>query len=196
MKTEQNKIVSLCYTLKCNGEIVDRATKKNPLEFLPGTGYLLPEFEKKIEGMQPGDTFDFVIDAENGYGLYDEDAVIELEKTLFTDAYGKSVDKILKLGESIPMQIDDDTVLQGTIMSIGDSTVKMNFNHQLAGCDLHFTGTILEIRDVSPEDLSKFCGCGCSCCDDDCECGCNDDQECDCDNQECECDDQECECDQ
>ena len=169
MKIEPNRVVSLCYTLKINGTIADKAAKENPMKFLFGSGELLPEFENNIEGMQPGDDFDFVIEAEKGYGKYDEEAIAELEKDLFSQD-GEFADDVVKIGERIRMQ-DGDNILYGTVVSISESTVKMNFNHPLAGCDLHFTGTILGVREAGPEDSVGCSDCS-GCCCNDYGCGC------------------------
>jgi FKBP-type peptidyl-prolyl cis-trans isomerase SlyD len=49
----------------------------------------------------------------------------------------------------------------------------MDFKHPLAGEDLHFTGTIVEVRQATEEELSAAysaggCGCGSSCGSGDC----------------------------
>ena len=37
--------------------------------------------------------------------------------------------------------------------NIKDELVKMDFNHPLAGIDLHFEGTIVEVRPATEEEL-------------------------------------------
>jgi FKBP-type peptidyl-prolyl cis-trans isomerase SlyD len=39
-------------------------------------------------------------------------------------------------------------------LEITEETVQMDFNHPLAGTDLHFAGTILEVREADPEELA------------------------------------------
>ncbi len=43
--------------------------------------------------------------------------------------------------------------MDGTVMEIGDETVKMDFNHPLAGEALNFKGSVVAIRDASQEEL-------------------------------------------
>ena len=43
--------------------------------------------------------------------------------------------------------------LHGIVLEVSDSDVKMDFNHPLAGEDLHFKGKIVEVRDAKPEEL-------------------------------------------
>ena len=43
--------------------------------------------------------------------------------------------------------------LEGLVLEIKDELVKMDFNHPLAGIDLHFEGTIVEVRPATEEEL-------------------------------------------
>ena len=55
----------------------------------------------------------------------------------------------------------------------------MDFNHPMAGKTLNFDVEVVEVRDVTPEDLAAQGGCNCGChgdcesgCDSGCDCGC------------------------
>ena len=61
---------------------------------------------------------------------------------------------MLKPGSFIPMQDQDGHPLQGKVLSVGESDVKLDFNHPMAGKNLHFTGEIVEVRDASDEELN------------------------------------------
>ena len=76
MNIQDEKVVSLTYTLLVDGEVKDQANEENPLEFIFGLGYLLPKFEEYIKGKQVGDTFEFTLNAKEGYGEYDAQAVV------------------------------------------------------------------------------------------------------------------------
>lgn len=177
MKIENNKVVALSYTLKVDGEEIETVSKDKPMEFIFGTGYLLPKFEQNIEGKKVGDTFDFTLKAEEAYGQADPEAIIDLSKDIFM-VDGVIDDSVLFVGSQVPMRDQDGNRLYGTVESIQDTTVTMNFNHPLAGQDLHFSGEVVNVRDVSPEDLaSNGCSCGCDnegCSDGNCgdDCGC------------------------
>ena len=43
--------------------------------------------------------------------------------------------------------------LNGLVVKLDDEYVTMDFNHPLAGDDLHFSGKVVEIRDASDEEL-------------------------------------------
>ena len=59
MKAENNKMVAVDYTLTVDGKIADRSRPGQPLEFIFGTGMLLPKFEAAIVGKEPGEKVSF-----------------------------------------------------------------------------------------------------------------------------------------
>lgn len=152
MKIEKNKVVSLSYTLMVEGDIIETVKADNPLKFIFGTGYLLPKFEENVLNKVKGDTFDFKLSAKEGYGEVNNDAVVELPKDLFM-VDGKVEDGLLTVGNVLPMQDSDGNRLQGTIDEIKEDVVIMNFNHPLAGSELHFKGEVVEVRESTPEEL-------------------------------------------
>ena len=61
--------------------------------------------------------------------------------------------------------------MMGIVREVGDTTVKMDFNHPMAGKTLNFDVEVVSVRDVTPEDLQG--GCSCGDCGDDCGGGCD-----------------------
>jgi FKBP-type peptidyl-prolyl cis-trans isomerase SlyD len=182
MKIAPNTHVSLTYQLMVDGELVDQATTDRPLEFLYDAGFLLPAFEENIKDLKAGDKFEFVLDAANGYGEVMPEAVIELPKTAFM-VDGKIEEGMLEVGNTIPMMDNQGHQMMGLVTEVKDDTVMMDFNHPLAGKELHFSGTVEEVREATDVDRAKFMGlgggCSCGCgedhenCGNDCDCGCN-----------------------
>ncbi len=156
MKISQNKVVSLTYELKLNdenGELVQKVEKEKPFVYLFGIGGLLPVFEKSLEGLGVGDSFSFGLTAEDGYGQRNEEAIVALDKKIF-EIEGKIDEEMIQVGRVIPMQNEQGQPLNGLVLSITDDKITMDFNHPLAGQNLHFTGEILEVREATEEELS------------------------------------------
>jgi len=155
MKIGKNKVVTMTYILKMNdetGEIIQEVKEDRPFVHLFGVGTLLPAFESNLENLEPEARFGFAISAADAYGEKNDEAIVELEKKLF-EIDGKIDENLLVIGNSIAMQDQDGNPIQGIVMKINDDTVIMDFNHPLAGQDIHFTGKILDVREATSEEL-------------------------------------------
>ena len=154
MKAENNKMVAVDYTLTVDGKIADRSRPGQPLEFIFGTGMLLPKFEAAIVGKEPGEKVSFTLAPADGYGEIVDDAIVDLPKTIFM-VDGKLAEDILFVGSQIPMANAQGQRMLGVVKEIGDDTVKMDFNHPMAGKTLNFDVEVISVRDVTPEDLAN-----------------------------------------
>ena len=153
MKIQDEKVVSLTYTLVVDGKVEDQATEESPLEYIHGLGYLLPKFEEYLQGKGVGDEFEFVLSPEEGYGVYDAQAVVELPKHVF-EIDGKIQEQLLVVGQVIPMMNQAGGVIPGKVVEVSADSVKMDFNHALAGKDLHFSGKVTGVRDATEKELT------------------------------------------
>lgn len=196
MKIQKNSVVALSYELEVEGKIADKAPSERPLEYIQGMGMLIPKFESEVDGKEPGETFEFTLSPEEGYGTYNPEYKFDLPKTSFA-IDGQVRDDLLEIGRTIPMLNSAGQVVQGTIAAIAEDTVTMDFNHPMAGKTLHFTGKVESVREATEKELTEGlhgeflpqdeCGCGChhdhcDCEHDHCEhdgCGCGHDH-CDC----------------
>lgn len=196
MKIEANKVVEFSYELEVDGQVVDRTTKERPLDYIHGTGSLLPKLEAHIEGMEPGATFDVTLSPADGYGEVDPSRIIDLPKAAF-EVNGEVREDLLVPGNTIPMMNSIGGVIPGVVLEVSEDSVKMDLNHQMAGKTLHFTGEVLSVREATEKELTEglhgelvhSCGCGgchggsdCGGCegghcgeehDGDCGCGCH-----------------------
>ena len=154
MKVENNKVVAVNYALEVEGKIADQSAPGNPLEYIHGNGMLLPKFEGALEGKEPGDSFDFVLSPEDGYGTYDPKYLVDLPKTAFA-IDGQVREDLLVVGRTIPMLNQAGQVVQGTVSKVTDSTVTMDFNHPMAGKTLHFTGKVESVRGATDKELTE-----------------------------------------
>ena len=190
MKITANAVVEFSYDLEVDGQIVDRTTNETPLDYIHGTGSLLPKLEAHIEGMEPGDKFDVTLSPADGYGEVDPSRIIDLPKSAF-EVNGEVREDLLVPGNTIPMMNSMGGVIPGVVIEVTEDSVKMDLNHQMAGKTLHFTGEILTVREATEKELTEglhgeyvhSCGCGgchghdggcgdCGGCGDDHDCGC------------------------
>ncbi len=177
-------MVAVNYTLTVNGEIADQSQPGAPLQFIFGSGMLLPKFEEAILDKEVGDKVSFTLEATDGYGEVNTEAIVELPKSLF-EVDGVIAEDMLVVGNPIPMADAAGNRMVGVVTVVGDESVTMDFNHPMAGKTLNFDVEVVMVRDVVPEDLAAPEG-GCSCggdCGSGCDCdgdGCGDEKECGC----------------
>lgn len=152
MKIAKNTVPSVTYTLVVDGEVVDMAEKDKPLSFIHGIGMMVPGFESNLEGLTSGSKYDFKLSPEEAYGAYNDEAVVDLPISTFM-VDGKVNEKMLTIGQVVPMQDQNGNPLNGTVMEVTSESVKMDFNHMLAGKELNFTGEILEVREATKDEL-------------------------------------------
>lgn len=131
---------------------MDMAEKDKPLSFIHGTGMMVPWFENNLEGFTAGSKYEFALSPEEGYGPYLDDAVVDLSVSTFK-VDGKVNESMLTIGQVVPMQDQNGKPLNGTVLEVSKETVKMDFNHMLAGKELNFTGEILEVRQATQEEM-------------------------------------------
>ena len=169
MIAEKNSVVSIVYELRSGskeGTVEEALTPENPLTFIVGTGGLLPKFEENLSGLTTGDSFEFLLNSVDAYGPIVESAVVHVPKNIF-EVDGKVDDNLLKEGSMVPMMDAEGRRMNGKILSIDAEAVQMDFNHPMAGKDLHFKGEVTEVRTATEEELSHghthgdgACGCG------------------------------------
>jgi FKBP-type peptidyl-prolyl cis-trans isomerase SlyD len=153
MKIEINTVPSVTYTLSVDGELIESTSSENPLVFLFGSGGMIPGFEKELEGLEIGDTYDFVVEPSEGYGDINPDAIIGVPLDVFK-VDGEIDQNMMQIGNVLPMQDQNGMPMEGTIVSISEEEVTMDFNHMLAGKTLHFTGEIIDIRKAEEEEIT------------------------------------------
>ncbi len=172
MEINDKKFVAVSYDLFVGGEdgsqpeLMEKATEEQPLTFIFGMNMMLESFEANLKGLKMGDKFDFTLPSADAYGEYIDEHVVDLPKSLF-EIDGKFDDEHIAIDRMVPMMTEDGQRLEGMVLEIGDETVKMDFNHPLAGEDLHFIGEVLEVRESTDEEMEALmspCGhCGGHC---------------------------------
>lgn|SRR5690554_3162332 len=153
MTISKDAVVSVSYELWVNSELTDKAESSNPMQFIFGHGTLIQAFEDNLKDLKAGDTFDFQIEAENGYGLRNPEYLLKLPISIF-ERDGELAEDLLVPGNRLPMMDQEGNRMDGVVLEVKDDVVIMDFNHPLAGEDLHFKGKIESIRNATPDEIS------------------------------------------
>ncbi len=151
MKIGKNAVVGVNYVLDVDGQQLD-ASGDSPLTYLHGHGMMIPGFEKQLEGLAEGEKYDFIVPAAEGYGVFNPEAVVDLDKSIFLVDGSMSTDVFE--GAQLQLTNQEGQPMTGVVNAISEDKVTMDFNHQLAGKDLHFVGSIAALREATEEEIS------------------------------------------
>lgn len=141
-------VVSLDYTLTVDAEVVDSSEGSDPIEFLQGHGQIITGLEQALYGMKIGDEKTVVVKPSEGYGEVDEDAFIDVPRSEFPS------DIPAQVGVAIQMQDEHGEVLDARISEVSNDVIILDFNHPLAGKELTFKVTVVELREATEEELA------------------------------------------
>ncbi|MCQ2223196.1 MAG: FKBP-type peptidyl-prolyl cis-trans isomerase, partial [Bacteroidaceae bacterium] len=172
---EPNKYIRVSYELTAieggERESIETATRENPYMFVSGLGISLDAFEAQVIPLNAGDTFDFTLTVEQGYGEYHADFVQEVPRSIF-EIDGKIDSKYIYEGAVVPLQNAEGQRFNGLIQRIGEKNVIVDLNHPLAGKELNFKGEVIESREATNDEIQGIlkmitgegCGGGCGNC--------------------------------
>ena len=147
MKAENGSRMIISYKLYVDdpsGEFIEEAPKEDPYQFIVGSGEQFEAFDKKMIGLEEGDTFSFALKSEDAYGAIDEEAIVDVPKKVF-EHEGKIDEKLFEMYKVLPMKDDEGNEFSGVIIAIEEENITMDFNHPLAGEDVWFDGEVLEV---------------------------------------------------
>jgi FKBP-type peptidyl-prolyl cis-trans isomerase SlyD len=147
LKVADGQVIVMEYTLQVDGEIIDTSAGHGPIEFIQGLGNIVPGLEKNLYGMAVGESKDVVVAAVDGYGEMDSQAYMEVPRDQFPE------DIPMETGTQIELHDESGQPMVARIDQVGDTTVRLDFNHPLAGKQLHFSVKIAGLRPATDEEL-------------------------------------------
>lgn len=98
-------------------------------------------------GMKVGDNKNVIIAPADGYGEYDDEAYLDVPRDQFPND--------MQVEEGIELTVRDDSGegRYARVESIEEGTVRLNFNHPLAGDELQFDVKVIALREPTAEEL-------------------------------------------
>ena len=122
-----------------DGQVFESSVGMVPFTFTIGAGEVVKGFEDAVIGMQPGERKKITIEPEDGFGLYEEDLVLEVPKS------GLPTDLILQVGTDFEMEDDEGNVLPAVVIEILDDSILIDANAPLAGKRVIYDIELLDI---------------------------------------------------
>jgi FKBP-type peptidyl-prolyl cis-trans isomerase 2 len=139
-QAQTGSTVKIHYTGKLNdGKVFDSSKGKEPMEFKIGEGTVIQGLERAVIGMKEGDTKTATIPAQEAYGAYSENLVVELDRSRLPDDIKPRVGQLLKVKST------DGEEYNVTLSKVSENSVTLDANHPLAGKDLTFDLEIVEV---------------------------------------------------
>ncbi len=147
MQIEQNKVVTLNYTLTDNdGNVIDQSNDGS-FAYLHGANNIIPGLENALTGKTAGEKMDVAVEPADGYGERDAEKTQTVPRNMFPE------DAEIETGMQFHAQGPGDETLVVTVIKLEDDTVTVDGNHPLAGVALNFDVEVMDVRDASEEEL-------------------------------------------
>src|SRR5690606_36394100 len=147
MQISKHKVVAIDYTLTApDGAVLDSSGGREPLAYLHGAGNIIAGLEAELEGKTRGDKLDVTVAPAEGYGERNEALIQQVPRSMF-----EGVDKSEPGMRFNAMSDAGPRVV--VVTAVDDDGITIDGNHPLAGMELHFAVTIMDVRDATEEEL-------------------------------------------
>jgi FKBP-type peptidyl-prolyl cis-trans isomerase SlpA len=151
MKTiNSNSKISIHYCLSLeDGTEIENNYGQQALVCCIGDGSLTSGMEDALIGAKVNDEVEYQISPEQGYGYPNEENIHRLPASDFAD------DMHIALGQVIAFDgpVEDEEI-SGTIIAMDSNEVVVDFSHPLAGRNLLFKASVVDISDA-PADIQE-----------------------------------------
>ena len=126
-----------CDTDDCGDE--GCGCEAGPLELVIGEGEFFEQIEEALIGMAPGEKKTLTIPSDDAFGDYDESKVFAVLREQIPD------DMQPEVGEELVLTDEEDEAIGVTVVEVADDSITFDANHPLAGEDLTYEFTLVEI---------------------------------------------------
>jgi FKBP-type peptidyl-prolyl cis-trans isomerase SlyD len=161
MVIEKDRVVTIDYKLQdSEGAVLDSSEGSEPLVYLHGNENIIVGLEKQLAGKQAGDKVDCIVPAAEAYGERDDSLVFKVSRSEF----GPGAE--IEIGMQFEAHSEGGAQIV-TVAGIEGDEVTIDANHPLAGAELHFTVSVVDVREATAEELQhghihgSGCGEGC-----------------------------------
>ena len=142
-------VVVIDYVLRSKtGREIERSQK--PVAFIQGYGQVVHGLEAALYGLQAGDETDVVVSPEDGYGAYDEEDLQQVPRSALPENVELTLGKALRFRDR-----KTGEAYTAHVVGTSDEHVTLDYNHPLAGQELHFSVEIVDVRPATPGELEQ-----------------------------------------
>jgi len=133
--------VVMHYTLNlADGTVADTSRDGEPMDFEVGDGSLDPGLERLLHGLRTGDRVQFSLAPGQAFGDRDPGNVHTMHREEFPPELA------LEEGVVVGFDTPDGDEVPGTVLEVGEESVRVDFNHPLAGRQLSIDVEIVSVN--------------------------------------------------
>lgn len=134
-----------------DGELIDSSHEEGgePINYVHGYGMLVPGLEAALAGLAEGDERDVDVPAEAGYGEYDDDLVIQIDRSEFPNPAAVAV------GDEFVAEAPDGGEVELSVIEVADDHVLVDANHPLAGVALRYHIHVVSLRPATEAEIAR-----------------------------------------
>ncbi len=123
-----------------DGSEFDSSQGREPLEFVVGSGQIIPGLDKSLAGMTVGEKKTVNVQAADAYGHIDPN----MRQSVPRDNIPADIP--LEVGTQLQLQSQDGRTMPVMVVEADDNSVVLDANHPLAGKDLIFAIELVSIN--------------------------------------------------
>lgn len=137
-------MVAIDYTVRTNdGRVVGGTEQSGPQTLTIGGAEIFPQIEDALDGMDVGAEKAVTIASDDAFGPRREELVIQIPRAQLPEGEAPQP------GMTLSAQNQDGSTVNLIILDVGQDAVTADGNHPLAGQDLHFGLTLIEIKQAA-----------------------------------------------
>jgi FKBP-type peptidyl-prolyl cis-trans isomerase 2 len=122
-----------------DGTVFDSSQNREPLQFTLGDGNMIKGFDAAVHGMEIGQEITVTIPSEEAYGEKREDMMIDIPRAQVPEHIQPEV------GMELTLQTQEGHPMPVKVVHLDEEKIILDANHPLAGEDLIFDITLVEI---------------------------------------------------
>ncbi|MBK8946720.1 MAG: FKBP-type peptidyl-prolyl cis-trans isomerase [Ignavibacteriae bacterium] len=123
-----------------DGSIFDSSVNRNPLKFKVGAGEVIQGFDEAVIGMKLNQEKIVNINSDKAYGPKVKELIVNVDKNNFPSTLKIKLNQKYK----VPTESGESMIVKVT--NISGDTIELDGNHPLAGKNLTFKITLVEIE--------------------------------------------------
>jgi len=141
---KKGDIVAIEYVVRTgDGRVVGGTEQEGPQTLTLGQAEIFPEIETALDGMAVGDEKSVTVPSDNAFGPRREEMVVQIPRAQLP------ADQPPQPGLQLSAKMQDGSTVNLTITDVSEEAVVADGNHPLAGQDLHFGLTLVEIKQAA-----------------------------------------------